>query len=222
MFAECRTFNGDISAWNVSNVTNMTSLFYNCILFNSNISSWNVAKVVTMTDMFNGCIAFNQPIGKWNVSSVTNMSGMFSGTASFSADIGAWNTKNVTDMTNMFLSATLYNMNFANWNFSKVTAMTGFITNISTGVYNNVKTSLLFIKLNNNITFKNKDIRYPYRAITYLANTNSVQAATSLTDKKGNRINLNPVTPNIATFKSLNYSVADLVSIGYKLKDLNL
>jgi surface protein len=150
------------------------------------------------------------------------MSGMFSGTASFSSDIGAWNTKNVTNMTSMFLNATLYDMNFAKWDYSKVTAMTGFITNTNTDVYNNVKTSMLFVRLNNNNTFKNKDIRSQYRVISYLANTTSVQAVTSLTTKKGNRINVNPITPNISTFKFLKYSVTDLVSIGYKLQDLIL
>ena len=38
-------FNGNISAWDVSNVTNMNSMFYRCKRFNGDISKWNVSKV---------------------------------------------------------------------------------------------------------------------------------------------------------------------------------
>ena len=38
-------FNGDISNWNVSNVTNMGSMFYGCTKFNQDISSWDVSNV---------------------------------------------------------------------------------------------------------------------------------------------------------------------------------
>ena len=52
-------FNGDISAWDVSNVTNMDGMFCECTKFNSNISSWDVSNVTNMSDMFYGCSSFN-------------------------------------------------------------------------------------------------------------------------------------------------------------------
>ena len=72
-------FNGDISKWDVSNVTNMRSMFYLCESFNQDISSWDVSKVTNMSAMFYGCKSFNQDISSWDVSKVTNMSNMFSG-----------------------------------------------------------------------------------------------------------------------------------------------
>ena len=45
--------------------------------FNGNISRWNVANVTSMYSMFAFAKAFNQPIGDWDVSNVTNMSYMF-------------------------------------------------------------------------------------------------------------------------------------------------
>ena len=45
--------------------------------FNQPIEGWDVSSVTNMSSMFYTS-SFNQPIGDWNVSSVTNMSGMFS------------------------------------------------------------------------------------------------------------------------------------------------
>ena len=48
-------FNGDISAWDVSNVTNMHGMFYNCRYFNKDISNWDVSNVTDMYGMFCRC-----------------------------------------------------------------------------------------------------------------------------------------------------------------------
>lgn len=44
-------FNGDISRWDVSNVTSMRSMFYNSH-FKGDISKWNMSKVVSKEYMF--------------------------------------------------------------------------------------------------------------------------------------------------------------------------
>lgn len=44
-------FNGDISRWDVSNVTSMRSMFYNSH-FKGDISKWNMSKVVCKEYMF--------------------------------------------------------------------------------------------------------------------------------------------------------------------------
>ena len=51
MFYKSR-FNGDISKWNVSNVTSMTNMFYNSP-FNGDISEWNIINVNSVYGMFN-------------------------------------------------------------------------------------------------------------------------------------------------------------------------
>ena len=63
-------FNGDISKWDVSNVTNMEYMFYWCENFNQDISSWDVSNVTNMSWMFGRCKSFNQDISSWDVSKV--------------------------------------------------------------------------------------------------------------------------------------------------------
>ena len=49
------------------------------------INNWDVSNVTDMTQMFYNAESFNQPLNKWNVSKVTNMGGMFYGANSFNA-----------------------------------------------------------------------------------------------------------------------------------------
>ena len=47
-------FNGDISKWDVSNVTNMGSMFFDSE-FNGDISKWDVSKVTNNVHIFVNC-----------------------------------------------------------------------------------------------------------------------------------------------------------------------
>jgi surface protein len=62
---------GDISEWDVSNVTDMSSLFLNNTSFNQPLEKWNVSKVTNMSSMFLFAMAFNQPLNEWDVECVT-------------------------------------------------------------------------------------------------------------------------------------------------------
>ena len=53
LFYKNEKFNGDISKWDVSNVTNMAGMFAES-KFNRDISGWNVSKVKSMAGMFAG------------------------------------------------------------------------------------------------------------------------------------------------------------------------
>ena len=52
----------NISNWDVSNITNMSYMFYGSSEFNGDISKWNVSNVTDMSYMFNGASAFNGDI----------------------------------------------------------------------------------------------------------------------------------------------------------------
>ncbi len=60
----------NINEWNVSNVTNMHSMFANAKSFNTNISTWDVSNVKRMNNMFNQASSFNQDLSNWNISSL--------------------------------------------------------------------------------------------------------------------------------------------------------
>ena len=59
MFSNCPVFNGNVSGWNVSNVTNMSAMFANCYAFNQDISTWNVSNVTNMYYMLGNAISFS-------------------------------------------------------------------------------------------------------------------------------------------------------------------
>ena len=95
-------FNGIISSWDVSNVTNMSYMFYDCKKFNQDISKWDVSKVNNMRSMFFNCESFNQDISKWDVSNVNDMRFMFCYCGSFNKDISKWNVSIAADVHFIF------------------------------------------------------------------------------------------------------------------------
>jgi len=91
-------FNQDLSAWDVSNVTNMSWMFDGAVRFNQDLSAWDVSNVTNMSWMFHFTVDFNQDISTWDVSNVTNMSYMFDGLivgSSFNQDLSAWDVSQV-------------------------------------------------------------------------------------------------------------------------------
>jgi len=111
------SFNGNISQWNVSNVSNMELMFIHS-QFNGDISQWDVSSVANMRGLFEGS-RFNGNISQWNVSNVSSMQSMFAG-SQFNGDISKWNVSNVTDMSGMF-SGSQFTRNIDEWNVSPQT-----------------------------------------------------------------------------------------------------
>ncbi|MBO0322505.1 BspA family leucine-rich repeat surface protein [Muricauda sp. CAU 1633] len=114
---------------NLANVAVLTNMFYGATLFNGDISDWDTTNVTNMGGMFGLAESFNQDIsfkegtGSWNTSNVTNMGSMFFRATSFNQDIGNWDTSEVTDMSFMFVGVTEFNHYIGDWNTTKVTSM---------------------------------------------------------------------------------------------------
>jgi len=75
-----KSFDGDISEWNISNVEKMTEMFLGSKFTgkNGDISNWDVSNVEDMFQMF-AYSYFDGDISKWNISNVKNMKYMFHG-----------------------------------------------------------------------------------------------------------------------------------------------
>ncbi len=124
---ENNMFDG-IQDWDTSHVTNMRSMFNKCTLFNQPLNAWNVSHVTNMSAMFNECAVFNQPLDAWNVSHVTNMEAMFMKCSSFNQPLNAWDVSQVPAMLGMFIGCTTFNQPLDAWDVSHVTNMSAMFT----------------------------------------------------------------------------------------------
>ena len=124
MFRNAHNFNGNVSNWDVSKVKEMNLLFSGARSFNQPLSAWDVSNVTSMNSLFEGARSFNQPLNDWNVSQVTDMGWMFNGAHRFNQPLSAWDVSKVTDTRSMFKNAQRFNGNISDWNVSQVTLMT--------------------------------------------------------------------------------------------------
>lgn len=120
---EAQSMYGDISDWDVGQVTRMSSLFDSQELFNDDIGRWDVSRVTNMQSMFYGATAFNQPLGSWDVSRCVNMNSMFHAAIAFNQPLDAWDTSGVTTMYSTFRDAIAFNQPLDAWDTSNVMNM---------------------------------------------------------------------------------------------------
>ncbi|MCE7736803.1 MAG: DUF285 domain-containing protein, partial [Candidatus Heimdallarchaeota archaeon] len=114
---------GSFATWDVSEVTDMSRLFYKAFDFNMSLNSWDVGKVTDMSFMFYRATDYNQPMDSWNVSNVTTMQDMFTQATNFNQPINSWDVSNVTSLYRIFATASNFNQDLSDWDVSKVTDM---------------------------------------------------------------------------------------------------
>ena len=122
----------DLSNWNVSNVTNMSHMFYNVFsIKNLNISGWNTSNLEDASSMFecdhaskaNQLLQING-IENLDVSSLKNISRMFYKDNYVNADLSAWNTASLQDISYAFYGTWHFDINkLKHWNVSSVVDM---------------------------------------------------------------------------------------------------
>ena len=75
-------FNGEMSKWDVSKVTNMNGMFQSATSFNGDISKWDVSRAIYLDEMFLGATSFNQQLcGAAWVNSKADKDDMFEGSS---------------------------------------------------------------------------------------------------------------------------------------------
>lgn len=95
----------DLSGFNTSNVTNMSSMFRGCYWIKElDLSEFDTSNVKDMGDMFYECYEIESlNLTSFNTSKVTNMSGLFFLCVSLKfVDLSSFNTTNVTNMSYLF------------------------------------------------------------------------------------------------------------------------
>ena len=118
-------FNGDISKWDVSNVTDMHKMFRNSDFTgkNSDLSNWDVSNVTDMSNMFEKCYLHGElGISTWDVSNVTRMSYMFKH-AFIEDDLSEWDVSNVKYIDGIFWGTAFFNSDITNWKLTSTISL---------------------------------------------------------------------------------------------------
>ena len=64
--------------WDVSNVKNMTNMFYDCEMFDQYLGDWKLSCVVDMESIFRGCLRLSDvEYWDWDLSNVIRKGDMF-------------------------------------------------------------------------------------------------------------------------------------------------
>lgn len=120
---------------NVSEVTNMSGMFWSSGSLVANIKNWDTSKVTKMDHMFDGAGVDGMDLRGWDTSKVTTMEAMFLAVDG-QPDLRGWDTSSVTTMRQMFY-LTSVNPNMSDWNFASISDMSQMLvgSQISTRNY---------------------------------------------------------------------------------------
>ncbi len=135
MFSNCTKLTTlDVSGWNLSACTNISTSEYSPTfgqtgLLNLNVSGWTLptstGSSVNMRGMFYNSTSLSAITGlnTWNTSRVYSLRYTFTSTPSLkSVDLTGWNMSNITDTQYMFGTGITGITGSQNWNFSKLTS----------------------------------------------------------------------------------------------------
>ena len=116
-----------LSQWDVSRVTNFSSLFDGkrnerfIDTFNEDLGNWNVSSAVDMFRMFGKLNLYEgHGLDKWDVSNVRNMRSLFHEAYRFRGNISRWDIQKVKTLTRTFSDCYLFNTDLSLWTTNNV------------------------------------------------------------------------------------------------------
>ena len=125
----------DLSNFDASLITNMSSLFSECISLKSiNFKNINTSSVIDMSNMFYHCSSLElEQLSTFETSKVINMANMFNGCSSIMIlNLSNFKTASVTNMYSLFRNCNqLISLDISNFDISKVTSISYFFSQCS-------------------------------------------------------------------------------------------
>ena len=107
----------DLNFIDISKITDMSELFGN-VEHDFDVSSWDVSNVIDISFMFYGCHNFNCDLSKWDVSNVTNMYSLFRRCNKFTGKgLENWDVSNLKRRQNMFNECTKLTCDLSSWQY---------------------------------------------------------------------------------------------------------
>lgn len=112
-----------LNTWNVSNVTDMRSMFTDCKNLKRIFSlghgiMWGTTKLTKTSYMFQNCENYfgGVELETFNMENVTDANGMFYGCSDFNSDLSNWNVINLKNADQMFYGCSDFNSDISRWN----------------------------------------------------------------------------------------------------------
>lgn len=113
-----------VENWNVSNLTNFSSMFKGAKITSLDLSNWDVGNADTFSGMFYNCTALTHITGieNWDTSKVYSLQDMFYGCTSLSSfpAIENWNLSNCAVFDGMFYKSSCCGTFRPNWNLANI------------------------------------------------------------------------------------------------------
>ncbi len=110
MFEDAGVTSLDLSSWDTSSITDMSSLFEGCAgLTSPDMDGWDCSEVSDMDSMFRDCSSLRSlSLQGWDVSSCLSFHAMFSGCSSMTStgSLASWETGSCADFSSMFEACT--------------------------------------------------------------------------------------------------------------------
>jgi uncharacterized repeat protein (TIGR02543 family) len=124
--------NLDVSSWDTSAVTNMSSMFNGIRLTNLDVSNWDTSRVTTMNSMFSGATIINANLSNWDLSSVTTRTNMFGSISALfritNLNVSNWSITG--DISDLFRRTSgLTSLDVSGWDMSHVTHVSNMLMN---------------------------------------------------------------------------------------------